>query len=269
MIDIWNGKIPGYKKTDDFAPALEKYLIKDKKSRGTILIFPGGGYTHRADHEGADVARFLNENGFNAFVLHYRVAPYKFPYPLLDALRAVKYIKSKSEPWQLKRDKPAVLGFSAGGHLASMVGTNNDLYRNIYKKKLNENGFKSDQIEAESSEIEALVLSYPVITAGEFAHQGSVENLLGKSPSQKSLNLFATDKNICAETAPTFIWHTADDASVPVENTIQFSNALSNKKIDFESHIFPNGRHGLGLAADNKYVSRWTDLLLDWLEEKF
>lgn len=269
MIDIWNGEIPGYAETDDFAPALEKYFLTDNKKNESVLILPGGGYTHRAEHEGKDVAEFFNENGYNAFVLHYRVAPYKFPYPLLDALRAVKYIKSKADEWQINKDKIIIMGFSAGGHLASMVGTNNDLYRDIYRRELKKHKFNQDSVEVENSLIAAQILSYPVISAGKFAHQGSVDNLMGESPSQKLLNIFSTEKNICAKTAPAFIWHTADDASVPVENSLLFCRALSKEKIDFESHIFPKGRHGLGLAVENKYVSRWTDLLLDWLNEFF
>ncbi|RCW61830.1 MULTISPECIES: alpha/beta hydrolase [Halanaerobium] len=267
MLDIWNGQIPGYKKTDDFAPLLKKYLLDTEKVKKSVLIFPGGGYTHRAEHEGKEVAQFLNKNGFNAFVLHYRVAPYRFPYPLLDALRAVKYIRSNADKWKVNKNKIAVMGFSAGGHLASIVGTNNDLYRNIYREKLKDYSFDQDLVEAENSMVNAQILAYPVISAGKFAHQGSVDNLLGNSPSQKLLDLFSTEKNICKKTAPGFIWHTADDASVPVENTILFCRALSEANINFESHIFPQGRHGLGLAAENEYVSKWSDLVLDWLDE--
>lgn len=267
MIDIWNGEIPGYVETDDFAPALENYLLKDKNKDKSVLIFPGGGYTHRSEHEGKDVAEFFNKNGYNAFVLHYRVTPYKFPYPLLDALRAVKHIKSKADEWHLNKNKIIIMGFSAGGHLASMVGTNNDLYRDIYRRELKKHKLNQVSVENENSLVNAQILSYPVISTGEFAHQGSVDNLMGKSSSQKLLEIFSTDKYVCARTASTFIWHTADDASVPVENSLLFCRALSKEKINFESHVFPKGSHGLGLAVENEYVSKWTDLLLEWLND--
>ncbi|SFL45909.1 alpha/beta hydrolase [Halanaerobium salsuginis] len=267
MIDIWQNQVPGFKHNlTDPAPGLAKYLI-NQSDRPAILILPGGGYTHRADHEGQAVAEFFNSHGYNAFVLHYRVAPYRYPYPLIDALRAVKYIKAKTDIWQLKKNSLAVVGFSAGGHLAALVGSNNSKYRKVYSQCLKEDNFIADQIEAEDSLINALILGYPVITAGEFSHSGSIENLLGKNPDPGLLADFSIEANICLNTAPTFVWHTAADQSVPVENTLKLCCSLSNYNIEFASHIFPHGGHGLGLAKDNKLASQWQQLAINWLAE--
>ncbi|MFW5981431.1 MAG: alpha/beta hydrolase [bacterium] len=256
MIDIWEGKIPGYiEGVDDLAPALEPYIIKGQGLKAAVMICPGGGYSHRANHEGVDIARWLNSLGLSAFVLHYRVAPYSYPYPVLDAKRAVRYIRYYARNWLIDTNKICVMGFSAGGHLTSMLGNDFDYG----------NSDSNDPIERESCRPDAMVLSYPVISFGKYTHRGSRDNLLANNLSDEMIRKFSSEKNVKAGTPPTFIWHTANDNAVPVENTLLFAKALSNAGIPFEAHIFPEGRHGLGMANEKEDVAIWTELCVKWL----
>ncbi|MTI60445.1 MAG: alpha/beta hydrolase [Firmicutes bacterium] len=257
MIDIWDGEIPGYNPDiSDVAPGLEPYIVDNNKLKGVILICPGGGYDHRADHEGRPVAEWLNSLGISAFVLYYRVSPYRYPYPVLDAKRAVRYIRYRCKEWNINPKKICIMGFSAGGHLSSVIGTTFD-YGNIDSK---------DPVERESCRPDGMILSYPVISFKEYAHQGSIENLLGPEPEQELLNNLSSEKNVSKNTPRTFIWHTANDNSVPVEDTILLSKVLSKHNIPFETHIFPEGRHGLGMADGVPEVGIWKRLCATWLK---
>lgn len=258
MVRLWEGEIPGYEPSlSEEIPKLTPYLIKSGKTHAAVIICPGGGYDHRAAHEGEPVAKWLNKLGVSAFVLAYRVAPYKHPYPLLDGKRAVRFLRYHAAQWQIDPDKILVLGFSAGGHLAAMVGTHFDQG----DKKA------ADPVERLSSKPNGMILCYPVITCGEFRHQGSITNLLGDKPEQNIVDYLSGEKNVTNEIPPTFLWHTADDASVPVENTLQFAAALSKEQVAFEVHIFPHGRHGLGLADGNPEIAVWTELCAQWLKK--
>ncbi len=257
MIDIWNGEIPGYNPDiEDIAPTLDPYIMTGEEIRGAVLICPGGGYGLRADHEGRPVAEWLNSLGLSVFVLHYRVAPYHYPYPILDAKRAIRYIRYRSNEWNINTEKICVLGFSAGGHLASTIGTNFD-YGDIDSK---------DPIERESCRPDAMVLSYPVISFSKYAHQGSINNLLGSNYDKNMIENLSSEKNVTQHTPATFIWHTANDESVPVENTLLFSSALSKHNVPFETHIFAEGKHGLGLAEEKADLAVWTKLCSNWFK---
>lgn len=261
MIDIWNNEIPGF--NEEIAqdrPHLEPYLIKNanKKLIPAFIICPGGSYTHKAEHEGVPVGKWLNTIGINAFVLDYRVAPYKHPYPMLDVQRAIRYIRYNHKKFNVDSNRIGVLGFSAGGHLAASACVHFDFGK--------DNG---DEIDKVSSKPDMCILCYPVITfMEEYAHKRCKLNLLGENPSKELIDLMSVEKQVKENTPPTFIWHTAKDQSVPMENSLIYAQSLRKKGVDFELHIFPEGRHGLGLKNEVPYVTRWTRLCEEWLREK-
>ena len=242
-------------------PYLTAYLPDDKKSMGAVIICPGGAYTKRAEHEGKGYAEFLAENGYTAFVLDYRVAPHQFPLPLLDARRAIRYVRFYADEFGIDKTKIAIMGSSAGGHLAAMTST--------YYEPIAFEGI--DEIDKEAFIPNVQILCYPVIKLlGEgIAHAYSSKVLLGERLSEMgdalSPDLIATEK------APqAFIWHTFDDEIVNVLNTLLYASRLKTVNVSVECHIFPNGKHGLGLAladdAVSKHISQWGGLLLNWLK---
>jgi len=257
-IPLWEGTPPGFNPAySTEQPSLTPYLVTSEEPGPAVIVCPGGGYSHRAAHEGEPVARWLNQLGFSAFVLHYRVAPSRYPYPIMDGQRAVRLVRSRAVEWNLDPDKIVLLGFSAGGHLATMVGTRFDLG----------NPAAEDPVERVSSRPDALVLCYPVVSFGAYAHRGSVNNLLGEEYDPALVNELSGEKNVSPQTPPVFVWHTADDASVPVENTLMLVTALRQQGVPFAAHIFPSGRHGLGLADENPEVAVWKELCAHWLQK--
>lgn len=254
---LWNDSVPFSKGTDvEDSPILTPYLVKDSPQRSAVIVFPGGGYTKRADHEGEPVAKWLNTLGIHAFVLHYRVAPYKHPAPLADAQRAVRLVRHHAQQWDIDNNKIGILGFSAGGHLAASLATLHQL----------ETGAEGDEVDRLSAKPDLAILCYPVISMGEFTHAGSKNNLIGDE--NELIQLLSPHKNVNEQTPPMFIWHTADDAGVPVENSLFMAKALSAQQIPFGLHIYPNGRHGLGLATETNDVSTWTDSCAIWLKNQ-
>lgn len=257
MIRLWEKDVPGFNSEfSDQIPGIVPYLAETEQCTSAVIVFPGGGYNHKAAHEGEPVALWLNSIGISAFVLEYRVYPYQHPYPLLDAQRAVRYVRYHAHEWKIDPNRIGVLGFSAGGHLASTVGTHFDLG----------NSNSNDPVERMSCRPDAMILCYPVITFGEFRHDGSMKALLGDNPSRELVDFLSNETQVTSETPPAFLWHTANDQAVPVENSLLFASALSRNKIPFELHIFPDGRHGLGLAQEHPQVSGWTGLCEKWLE---
>jgi acetyl esterase/lipase len=238
-------------------PTLVPYLVKGDQPSAAVVICPGGGYTRRADHEGEPIALWLNSLGISAFVVHYRVAPYRHPNPLMDAQRAIRIVRSRAAEWNVDPGRVGILGFSAGGHLASSAGTHYDSGRDA-----------EDPIEREGSRPDLLVLCYPVISFNLHAHSGSRDNLLGTSADAALMDLLSSENQVTAQTPPTFLWHTADDASVPVENSLLFAMALGRFKVPFELHVYESGRHGLGLAKDQEGVRAWTDACAIWLKKQ-
>ncbi len=241
-------------------PQLTAYIPDNKKSDAAIVIFPGGGYGGRAPHEGKDYAVFLAENGYTAFVCDYRVSPHRFPLPLLDARRAVRTVRSKASEYGIDKTKIAVMGSSAGGHLASFVST--------YTKPIDFEGL--DDIDREDFLPNAQILCYPVIKLYDEAdtHMGSAENLLGDRYDELcrdcSADLIATEK-----TPQAFIWHTFADAVVPIGNSLDYAKTLKKCGVPVEMHLYPDGGHGQGLAFKedevSKHLSSWSGLLLKWL----
>ena len=257
-IPIWPGIPPGYKpEFDQPLPSLTPYLIHADQPTGMVIVLPGGGYEMKADYEGKPVAEWLNDAGIAAAVLDYRVAPYRHPYPLLDARRAVQLVRNNAVEWKINPHKVAILGFSAGGHLAASSGNILDPFP----------GMPSNPTNRLDSHPDALVLCYPVISFIRSAHTGSMENLLGPNPSDQLRQELSADVNVSSQSPPSFIWHTADDDVVPVANALLFAQALNAHQVPFELHIFPNGPHGMALAWDNAVVGQWRALCITWLKK--
>ncbi len=234
------------------------YEAENKKTDAAVIIFPGGGYSHLAEHEGKGYAEFLQSEGISSFVVDYRLTPDFFPLPLLDARRAVRFVRSNAEKFGIDPKKIAVMGSSAGGHLAAMEAT--------YKEAIDGEGV--DEIDKIDCIPDAQILCYPVILpyGNEFAHEGSYKKLLGED------NLSFAPKinpvaNVCEATPQAFIWHTAEDASVNVINSYEYARALRLNNIPVEMHIFPYGKHGLGILRAPDHVKQWTKLLINWLKE--
>lgn len=266
-IAIWEDTDFLYEGIDDFVPTLDTYILDGEKKRASILICPGGAYTFTSPREAEPVAKQFNAAGFNAFVLYYSVAPKRHPQPLMDLSRAMCILRQNADKWSLDPDKIAVCGFSAGGHLAASLGVH---WNKPYLEGIP--GIKTDMIRPN-----ALILSYPVITSGEYAHLGSIKNLLGHRASDLDLlKEVSLELQIHEGTPPTFIWHTFNDGAVPLENTLLFVQGLRKNNIPFELHIYPDGPHGLSLAneeTDNgnmgsyPHVATWIKLCIEWLKD--
>lgn len=250
---LWE-KTPGLCQTE---PEIIPYIPQEKRSDAAIVIFPGGAYRGLADHEGAGYAEYLAGQGITAFVVTYRVAPHKFPLELLDARRAVRWVRAHAEEYGICKDKIAVMGSSAGGHLTALVST--------YRGKIDFEGL--DAVDTEDYLPNAQILCYPVIchpADDGVAHVGSYHNLLEsrESADQKKVDpcLIADEK-----TPPAFIWHTAGDSGVNVINSYRYAEKLRTLNVPVEMHIFPYGPHGLGLAPKHPHVAQWSGLMLNWL----
>ncbi|MBV9923391.1 MAG: alpha/beta hydrolase [Acidobacteria bacterium] len=262
---LWPQGAPGaLGKTPEDVPTLTPYLAPKEKATGAaIVICPGGGYGHLSlEHEGSAVAAWLNSVGVTAFVLKYRLGPrYHHPSMLQDAARAVRTVRARAAEWGLDRERVGILGFSAGGHLASTAGTHFDVGR----------ADATDPIERVSSRPNLMILIYPVITMRELTHAGSKKNLLGENPTPELVALLSNEEQVTKETPPTFLVHTMTDAAVPVENTLMFVAALRKAGVPFELHLYERGPHGFGLgtARDNKpadpILSTWPAHAADWL----
>ncbi len=242
-------------------PTLTPYLLADNILTAAIVVCPGGGYGHLAAHEGEPIALWLNSIGIAAFVLHYRVAPARHPAPIQDARRAIRMIRHNMGDWAVDPRRIGILGFSAGGHCAASAAI---------LPELPEHQRQDDAFLEIDYKPNLFIACYPVITFNEHGHEGSLKNLLGKESAQITAaerEAFSLEKQVDADTPPAFIWHTANDQAVPVENSLLLSQALSRHKIPFQLHIFPDGPHGLGLAQDNHLVSVWPDLCSEWLEQ--
>ena len=248
---LWNGAIPG--KTTEI-PSIVHIAPAEAKSDAAVVIYSGGGYAHRAPHEGIGYAEYLADLGINAFVVNYRVSPARFPDELLDARRGIRFVRANAERFGVNPDKIAVMGSSAGGHLAALVST--------YLAPIAGEGV--DEIDAMPFLPNMQILCYAVISSDEtIQHQGSYKNLLG----DEFPNAVGYDpERLCnATTPPAFIWHTAQDTAVNVINSYRYATALKKNNIPCEMHIFPYGGHGLGLAPQNPHIAQWATLLPHFL----
>jgi acetyl esterase/lipase len=259
---LWPNGAPGAQGTaDEDRPSLTIYLAAGNKVPTGVVVCPGGGYTHLAlDHEGTQIAAWLNQRGISAFVLKYRLGPkYHHPIELGDGQRAVRYVRAHASEYGIDSHRIGIWGFSAGGHLASSVGTHFDRGDRA----------SADPIDHESSRPDFMILAYPVITFEEpFLHRGSRNALLGETPDPSLIALLSNERHVTKETPPTFLFHTSDDPVVPVENSIAFYTALHSAGVPAEMHIYEHGEHGVGLAKNNPALSTWPELLSNWLKAR-
>ncbi|MBN1943618.1 MAG: alpha/beta hydrolase [Phycisphaerae bacterium] len=249
----------GRNQDDQGKPQFSVFLPAGTKARSgkAVIVCPGGGYEHLADHEGDCFAELFAERGHVAFVLRYRVRPHRFPAPQIDAARAVRLVRSLSAQWGVDPGAVGLMGFSAGGHLACTVGTQPDLCR----------GEPDDLAERFSARPDFMILAYPVISLlPPCAHEGSAANLLGPNPSPRQREELSGHCHVTPETPQTFLFHTADDPSVPVENSLSFAAACRARGVPVELHVFSHGPHGVGMAREYPHLRGWTNLLLDWME---
>lgn len=260
MEKLWGKIIPYWDETkiSQGQPSSEIPTITayEASSKGAVIIFAGGGYGFRADHEGIGYAKWLQSIGVTSFVVDYRVAPYKHPAQISDAMRAVKYVRYNAKKYGIDTDKIAVMGSSAGGHLAASVSVHYD--KDMYEP--------TDKIDKESCKPNATILCYPVIDMFEYRHDGSRQNLIGERALHADKELMSLYLHVTADTPQAFIWHTSTDQAVPVENSLLYAKALSKVQVPFELHIYPLAPHGQGLAKDIPHVAQWTSSLERWLE---
>jgi acetyl esterase/lipase len=257
---LWPDGAPGAVGTDDLdTPSITFYQPAKPQATGTLVVIcPGGGYRALAmDHEGHQVARWLTTRGVAAAIVKYRLGPrYRHPAPLQDVLRAIRLVRSRAAELGVKPDRIGVMGFSAGGHLASSAATLFDLADARAK----------DGLEAVSSRPDFAILGYPVIVFGaDVTHKGSQQHLLGDTPSADLVGLLSTDRQVTAKTPPTFLFHTNEDAGVPPQNSVAFYLALKNAGVPAELHIYEKGVHGVGLAPADRELSTWPDRMLGWM----
>ena len=246
-------------------PTIEVYLPAKQISTGkAVVIFPGGGYGILAyDWEGTDFAKWLNAQGIAGIVVKYRLPISKSltdpkEVPLMDAQRAVRLVRQNAEAWNIDPAKVGVMGFSAGGHLASTLSTQYD--HEVSRPK--------DAIDALSARPDFSVLVYPVITFQDDAvHGGSRKNLIGENASQVLKDRFSAQLNVTAETPPTFLVHAQDDKGVPIENSLLYYQALHKNGIKASLHIYPSGGHGFAFGLGKGAVEGWREVLLAWINE--
>lgn len=234
------------------------------KERPLVLLCPGGGYGHTSDREAEPMALKFLAMGYHAAVLRYSTAPAAYPVQLKELAYSMKYIRTHAEEWHISQDKIVVQGCSAGGHLAASLGV-------FWQEE-----WLGSSVSAKSEELRpnGLMLCYPVITSGEFAHRGSFDNLTGGDDSL--LEHLSLEKQVNAHTPKTFLWHTFTDEAVPVENSLMFVSALRKYNIPTEFHLYPKGRHGLALASEltagedgghiQEECESWIELACTWLK---
>jgi len=232
-------------------PQIEVYIPNKRSATGqAVIICPGGGYRILAyDWEGTDIAKFLNAKGITAFVLKYRLpdslsstAPEQVP--LIDAKQAIRIVRARAAEWNILPNKIGIMGFSAGGHLASTLSTHFD----------------------EDTRPDFSILIYPVISMEKnITHSGSRNNLIGNQPANAMIKLYSNELQVTTNTPPTFLIHATDDDAVPVENSLLYYQALKKYKVPAEMHIYPAGGHGFGLANGNNSLQSWSNLLIEWM----
>jgi acetyl esterase/lipase len=284
-LPLWGGGAYLGALGDGFEPSLETYVLDGAKARPAVLICPGGGYEFRSARESEAVALQFNAAGYHAFVLQYSVAPRRHPLPLLDASRALCIVRERAAEWKVRPDAVAILGFSAGGHLAAQLATcwnKPEAFRNFGAEGAESapsNGVLAQAgLTTGKNRPDALILCYPVISAGDFAHKGSIDNLLGPDAPDASKRAVSLEFAVGAQTPPTFIWHTCADEAVPLENSLLFVEALRKAQVPFEFHVYHRGLHGLSLATGetgddlhrpDAHISGWIGLCVEWLGEVF
>jgi acetyl esterase/lipase len=263
-IPLWPDGAPGaLGKEQKDVPTLTPFLVLPGKASGAaVVVLPGGGYGGLAQHEGRDYALWLNDHGLTAFVVTYRLGSkgYRHPAMLHDAARAVRLVRARAAEWKIDPKRVAIMGSSAGGHLASTLLTHFDPGKPD----------ATDPIERQSSRPDLGILCYPVISMGEYTHQGSKDNLLGPTPDPELVKFLSNELQVTTNTPPCFIWHTWEDQAVKVENALIFAGALRKTGVPFDLHIYEHGRHGIGLNDKPPFANAhpWSNDLLFWLKSR-
>lgn len=259
LLPLWPGGAPGALGTADAdVPAITVYLPRTMTANTpAMIVCPGGGYgALAANHEGRQVANYLNSLGMAAFVLRYRLGPtYHHPIELGDAQRAIRTVRARAAEWRIDPARIGIMGFSAGGHLAMSASTWTDAVQPA-----------ADDIDRVSSRPDFAVLGYPVISmTAAWTHKGSRRNLLGDEPDPDLAKRLSGELAVTKNTPPTFIFQTNEDASVPAENAVQYYLALRQAGVPAEMHVFEKGVHGVGLANNDPALAPWSSLLANWL----
>jgi acetyl esterase/lipase len=260
VIPLWPGTAPGALGADPSdIPAITVYLPRTMApNTPAVVVCPGGGYGALAvNHEGRQVASYLNSLGIAAFVLRYRLGPrYHHPVELGDAQRAMRFVRSHASEWRIDAARVGIMGFSAGGHLAMTASTWLDA----------PDPAAADAIDRLSSRPDFAILGYPVISMTEdWTHKGSRRNLLGDTPDPELAKRLSGERAVTRETPPTFLFQTNEDTAVPAENAVHYYLALRKAGVPAELHVFERGPHGVGLANDDPALSAWSSLLANWL----
>ncbi len=240
--------------------------MDSNRKRPVVLICPGGGYEFTSDREAEPIALQFLAMGFHACVLRYSVAPVEFPQALCELAWSVNYLREHAEEYGIQSDKVVIAGFSAGGHLAASLGT---YWQEEWLER--ETGLAADAIRPSG-----LILAYPVITSGDFAHRGSFEHLMGSKNTPELNEYLSLEKRVTKDMPPVFVWHTNADDVVPVENTLLLAEAMRKQGISMEVHIFPEGAHGLALANEETMVKsdgfgieprcqKWITMAGEWM----
>lgn len=259
-VSIWPGEAPlGDGKSEKVEVPITVHLPPDSLATGAaIVICPGGGYGGKVvEGEGHGIARWLNSNGIAGIVLEYRLPAGNYHRPMLDAQRALRVVRARAAEWKLDPNRTGIIGFSAGGHLASTAGTHFDAG----------NPTAADPVERISCRPNFMVLVYPVITMGEKTHGGSRHNLLGANPPAALKELFSNEKQVTSQTPPTFLTHARTDAVVPVSHSQMFYEALKAKSVAAELQEFPKGNHGYNGYKGEEWDA-WQKRSLEWLGER-
>jgi acetyl esterase/lipase len=279
VIELWNGKVPGSIQNPDYKqiidstyyiklrniskPTIEVYPASADNNSGTaVVVCPGGGYYGVSFiSEGIEVAKWLNSLGISAIVLHYRlpndaIMTDKSIAPLQDGQEAVRMVRRNAKQWGIDPHKIGIMGFSAGGHLASAVSTH-------FNKKV------YNPIDSTSARPDFSLLIYSVISMEEsITHKGSQVNLLGSNPSSEQIKYFSNELQVNGETPPAFLVHSIDDAAVPVQNSIEYAMAMQKYHVPCELHIYQTGGHGYGLGRSKNTESSWPEACRKWLEAR-
>lgn len=253
-----NCTVDAYLQTGGLSPEMAERELP------AVVICPGGAYQMLSDREGEPVAKEFFRAGYHVFILRYTLGSDAVDFkPLCQLAATVAHIRKHAQQWLLDENKIAVCGFSAGGHLAASLGTlcREEKFLKVWKR--------NDYIRPD-----AMILGYPVITADEYAHEESIETVSGGKVGSAAYAWFGLDRHVDGQTPPTFLWHTAADEAVPVENSLHFAAALSAAKVPFELHILPEGRHGMSVCtrevgSEDAYNGRWVEWSIAWLNRQF
>lgn len=261
-IYLWEDGSENNGQNPDYRPKIRIYYptvrSKDANTKfAAVLICPGGGYHIQASHEGQPFARLFAMNGIIGIVLTYRVFPDRYPGSYSDACRAIRFLRKNADSYNIDPGRIGIMGFSAGGHLASTVATQPDLHKDKH----------DDLADSVSARPDRLILGYPVISfIDDYAHTGSAKALLGDEPDQNMARQLSNNHQVTKDNPPVFLFHTAEDKGVPPQNSLSFAEACIENDVPVEMHLYEKGRHGVGMALDNPSLKTWSELMIVWLD---